>query len=512
MRVPSFFARPTTSCPRNASVLLALALAASALVARGAQAQADAKNPPSESEPRRVADAPAAAEPTLMPPAAERAGESVLSAEVAALRAEVAALQAAEVARQRRELEQQQAEAARASAEQVAAASSVAETDTTEERLRLYGFMDVGLQKLFIGKNSVANAVVESTASSFVLGNVNLYMDARPLPAWRALTEIRFTNYPHGQFTAGQPGTAFQRTSTRVQDTNNSSGGWSFVNWGSIVIERAQIEWSGIDWLNVRAGYWFTPYGIWNVDHGTPTLISLNVPLFVTFETFPARQLGVDVTGTFHLARWDLEYHVYVSNGRTPGQVDLTDDKMVGGRVVAHTSSPVELALGASTFYGRQSDTQVQIGSFVPPLTVNRNEVVAGSEWGIAGDVSIGVGPLRFRGEFVMGERRWDDGKHPLFFNLTLPSGRTWNTYGLLAYQLPWAGLEPYAYFEYSRDAIPGSQQVTLSSLGLNIHFTPATQLKLQYVHHQFSDVDDLGHDFTDTQIDMFYSRLVVAF
>jgi hypothetical protein len=56
------------------------------------------------------------------------------------------------------------------------------------------------------------------------------------------------------------------------------------------------------------------------------------------------------------------------------------------------------------------------------------------------------------------------------------------------------------------------AQVVTMSSVGLNIHFTPATQLKMQYAHDVFSDVDDLGRDFTATNIDFFSSRLVVSF
>jgi hypothetical protein len=104
---------------------------------------------------------------------------------------------------------------------------------------------------------------------------------------------------------------------------------------GAIILERAQIEWSGAEWLNVKAGYWFTPYGIWNIDHGSPTLIALNEPQFVVFEGFPARQVGIDVNGLFHATAWDFEYHAYVSNGRTLGQQDLTDDKMIGGRLVA---------------------------------------------------------------------------------------------------------------------------------------------------------------------------------
>ena len=98
------------------------------------------------------------------------------------------------------------------------------------------------------------NTVIESTSSTFVLGNVNLYLDARPNDRWRALTEIRFTGYPHGEFTPTQPGRAFQRTNNQIFDVNSASGGFAQTRWGAIILERAQIEYSWADWLRVRGG------------------------------------------------------------------------------------------------------------------------------------------------------------------------------------------------------------------------------------------------------------------
>ena len=51
-----------------------------------------------------------------------------------------------------------------------------------------------------------------------------------------------------------------------------------------------------------------------------------------------------------------------------------------------------------------------------------------------------------------------------------------------------------------------------MMSLGLNVHFTPATQLKIQYSHDEFFDLDELGRDFAGTDVDFLASRLVVSF
>jgi hypothetical protein len=439
--------------------------------------------------------------------------------EVRALREELAR-QSAELAAQRAELDRLANQSETADALQ-AAEVSVTETDEYQEKLSFYGFMDMGLQKAWLGRHAIANVVTDSTASTFVLGNVNLYIDAHPFAGWRALAEVRFTTYPNGEFTLGAPGQPVTRTSTTIQDANSSSGPWTATKWGSIILERAQIEYSAADWFNVKTGYWFTPYGIWNIDHGSPTLIALNQPQFVVFEGFPARQLGVDVNGVFHASSWDIEYHAYVSNGRTPGQHDLTDDKMVGGRLAARTSAPFQFTAGASSFYGRMSDKILIMESYTP-ITATRKEFVAMKEWGLAGDISADAGPVRFRSEFVMNERRYDEGKRPITTTGAFAADRrTWSAYGLLAYQLPWFGLEPYLYFEYNRDITLGSEEprtgdfsqvVTMSSIGLNIHFSPATQLKIQYAHDEFSDIDDLGRNFDGTDSDFLSSRLVVSF
>jgi hypothetical protein len=39
---------------------------------------------------------------------------------------------------------------------------------------------------------------------------------------------------------------------------------------------------------------------------------------------------------------------------------------------------------------------------------------MAAGEVGVSGDISADVGPLRFRSEFVLNERRYDEGKRPL--------------------------------------------------------------------------------------------------
>jgi len=58
-------------------------------------------------------------------------------------------------------------------------------------------------------------------------------------------------------------------------------------------------------------------------------------------------------------------------------------------------------------------DKRVVVDSFTP-LTVSRPEIMAASEAGLSGDIAADAGPLRFRSEFVLNERRYDEGKRPI--------------------------------------------------------------------------------------------------
>jgi hypothetical protein len=381
-----------------------------------------------------------------------------------------------------------------------------------EDKVRFYGFMDMGFQYMHFSDGGIASGAIQSQAPTFVMGNINLYVDAQPFERWRALFEVRFTNYPDGSSQLPALGQPYSRTSTTVYDVTSPSGGWSQIQYGSIVLERAFIQGTVARWLNVRLGYWPTPYGIWNVDHGTPTRISLNEPQFVVADAFPSKQTGLDLTGTVALAAWELEYHAYVSNGRTPGQLSLTNGKALGGRLVLRRTLPFPVALGASGYYGRYVDIQTKLAQGT--LNVVQDTVVAYDEVGGAADLTVDLKPVRIRSEFVVNQRRYDDGAHspaPLGLG-DLPSQTFWGTYGLLAYRLPWGGVEPYVFAELDRNLVPSAQGAGSVSGGINVYLTPGVQVKLQYTHLQLFDFDRIQRPLGQSAIDFAASRLVLAF
>jgi len=208
------------------------------------------------------------APPRTDPPEAAATAPSASSAsDIAALRAEVS-----ELKQGLDEVKQQQGAAE--------AASAAVESDAVGgEPLKIYGFMDMGAQHVWLNPDSALAHVFQVNSTSFMVGNVNLYFDAQPIKHFRGLLELRVTNSPRGDIeTYGGLGGTFAR-----KDTFSYDSGGTALNapmWGAtLILERAWVEWNEHQALKVRVGNFFTPFGIWNEDHGTPTLISLALPL-----------------------------------------------------------------------------------------------------------------------------------------------------------------------------------------------------------------------------------------
>ncbi|HEV8245228.1 MAG TPA: hypothetical protein VGP93_05645, partial [Polyangiaceae bacterium] len=278
--------------------------------------------------------------------------------------------------------------------------------------LSIYGFLDFGFNKFYTSENSQVGYLFPTRAGTFVLGNINVFFDAQPWDDWRALVEIRFTNLPHGveRGFASPAGDSYVRDDTTVQDFTSPSVRGE-VTLGSIIIERAQAEYAISDQAKLGGGYFFTPFGIWNADHGTPTLISLLLPSFIADQIIPTRVLGLQFHGSAYSGNWELGYHAWVGNSRTPSQVDFDEDKSFGARVFASSSgSALKTKVGASGYYGTGSDVVKEVVSLAP-FRVQTREVMAFREGAAGVDFSLDAGPLRVRTEGLIRDRKYEPGK-----------------------------------------------------------------------------------------------------
>jgi hypothetical protein len=388
---------------------------------------------------------------------------------------------------------------ARLAALEEAAAQTEAQKD--DSKIRFYGFGDMGFRKLWLKDDSRFRNIMPDKAS-FLFGSTNLYLDAQPHPKFRALTEVRFALYPNETV-----GSDFQPVSTKIYDTTSATGRNS-VTWSGIVLERAQIEYKQSDLLRVMAGYFLTPYGIWNVDHGSPTLISSAMPGFFAAEYFPTHLQGIQLLGSGQVADWEIGYRAYLANSRGKFITDDENGKLFGGRLyaTAHLGAKTTLTLGASGYRGSHVEKAYQI-AITDTFGVASTDKYAYDEWGAAGDVSLDSGPFRLRTEFVFHRIDYRTGqRQPYPMPGTFyPDRSEWDTYVIAAYRLPWLGLEPYVFGDCDRHrTYDNDRGITLSG-GLNVYLNPAAKIKLQYLHIMFQgerngttrdDFDDLDARF----------------
>jgi hypothetical protein len=350
------------------------------------------------------------------------------------------------------------------------------QASSDDHPLQIYGFADVTYYLPLFSKTSFLAAQIPEN-QQFVMGNFNLYLAKEISDRLRALGEVRFLYLPDGQ----NQGSSY--LSTQVDDPANL---YRPINWGGISIQRLYVEYDLLSNLTIRAGQFLTPYGIWNVDHGTPTLISIRAPYVIGQALFPVEQTGLELYGHTFFSEVGIEYHLTLSNGRGPidDTRDLDSNKAVGGRLVFEWKRDFDLKVGFSYYRGLYTNRTPL--SFDPSTGVSTSTILSRyDEQAVGGDVSLDWRGLAFRGEILDADHRYDPnfrGSGPTF----TPDNRQWGVYGLLGYRLPF-GLMPFGIAQYYKfPETPGNQYnpaVRAFAAGLNYRLHPSTVLKAEYTY-----------------------------
>jgi hypothetical protein len=329
-----------------------------------------------------------------------------------------------------------------------------------DDKLNIYGFADLGYTGLFYSDNPIVQDTRE-----FAFGNFNIYFAKNLLPKWRAMAEVRFLYTPHGTRNPVD-GSIFNATG---DDPANFSRP---IQWGGISIERGYVEYDLHELLTVRAGRFLTPYGIWNMDHGSPAIITPSRPYIIGEQYFPERQTGLDLFGQKYVGDIRIGYHATVSNGR--GTTDAFDDRdtklAFGGRLELELPLAGTLKLGGSIYGGR--------ATFAPfaPMVPNTEF----DELSYGADVQYDMGGFHAQAEFIGREREFVEG-HPQFGAAgPLPDGRDIGFYGLVGYRLQtlW-NVMPYALAERN-SPLDTSAYVHITSGQAGLNFRPAASLVLK--------------------------------
>ncbi len=388
------------------------------------------------------------------------------------------------------------------------------EIDTEVNKLlRVYGFFDLNFARNFYKEDSVL-ALYRSDKSTFY-SNLHLYIASQMTDSLGLLAEIRFSFLPLGQETSygikGLPGDQYERVDTTMVDPASRSTSGEGLRYGSVIIERAHLKYEPHDSFNLLAGRFLTPYGIWNIDHGSPVVIPINLPYVQRDQLVPWAQTGLQVYGRFFPStRVFFDYAATVSNGRGPTEsvLDLNENKGVGVRLKLTYEGPeVSVAFGSYGYYDQYADIKKSIGvAGISPGTEEHEkqfwaeveETESYHEYAIANDFLLELYDFRLQAEYIY---RYVDYTHPTLIDMeTLiltglsftdeyysPSHINHGGYLLLAYRLPldeWIAplsVLPYLMSEYYlyNDTIPDSEAVIFVG-GLNLRPSPFLAVKLE--------------------------------
>ncbi|MFT3922980.1 MAG: hypothetical protein QM778_10630 [Myxococcales bacterium] len=396
---------------------------------------------------------------------------------------------------------------------ELAALGLNAEEQGLDTDLHFSGFMDVNYLQLLNPDDAAFSTRTAGTEGSMFVGRLNLYATKNITESFRMMTEVRFMYSPNGSAPLFSTSGA---TSTEVID---SSGTGANVRWGGIYIERAYGEWSALRYLTLRLGAFLTPYGIWNVDHGSPVVVPVMRPYAVNGAFFPEHQTGVEAFGRMGVgSKFAVRYHLTLSNGLGPVSEyrDLDKNKAIGGRLALEYVGASTFQIGGSAFYGENSGGTTGLGISADGTKLQVQRVVSDQAYvtAVAGDVLWKYRRLHLQSEWV--GQRWqytEAGRTPVFtggqagvpVNALPPDVFNWAGYVLVGYRLPWWGVMPFGTLEYQRSNNYGILTKTaFSQVGLNIRPADAIVLKLEY---QFAFAGTEG-----TQVKVIAAQLAWAF
>ena len=377
-------------------------------------------------------------------------------------------------------------------------ATSAAVAETEEFKLNLYGFTD------FTYTARLNDFAYANPYPTFMVGNINLYVGAELGKGWRSLTEFRLLYLPHGNTPASaNPAVPAARTDTTVADPADYGRP---QRWGGVEIERAWVEYSLHPLLTIQAGQWLTPYGIWNVDHGSPVIIGVRRPYVVGEALIPERQTGVQLYGSYLVGTTEIGYHLGLSNGRGPldAYQDLNKNKAITARLSVSNDSPIgTVTVGGTLYRGRYTDRTSrfyvsQTGQFGMEWLATAGY----EELGLAADLRWTWNDLTVQGELITRDTAYQrEDLRPAAFAIPgvppgfVPDFHSTGWYVMAAYRLPWLNIMPF----FGGESYHPHQEFTPAAGaiwgGLNVRPIPRVVLKAQYTQSWFLDNTDLVGD-----------------
>lgn len=188
-------------------------------------------------------------------------------------------------------------------------------------RLQVSGYADV----------EIRSASEHSEHPRFRVHHFSVILTRQIDEHWRTFAEVEFEDAPRVEFTP---------ESQECQGTCT----------GQIFLEAMNVDYSPWDYAGVQLGRFFTPAGIWSVDHYPPFVATQERPLHIR-RIFPQLIDGALVHGVVPVGSVFIGYDTYVGNGNGGVSVgEMNRDKTTGLRATVQLPWLTKLEVGASVY------------------------------------------------------------------------------------------------------------------------------------------------------------------
>jgi len=298
------------------------------------------------------------------------------------------------------------------------------------------------------------NSTADGSEPGFRLHHMSLFFEKRVTDDWKFFSEIEYEDAPFLEFEFEDSG------------TDSACEGC----YGKIFLEAANFTYAYDPVANLRAGRFFTPAGIWSVDH-YPSFVPTQLRPEHVRRIFPQVVDGVGAFGTIAMGSTFINYDIYLGNGEgNSGSADSNSDKATGVKISLLLPFFKYFEVGGSAYNDKSTDAS----------SLDTDKIAVGAH------MKLKFSSFTFQAEYAKAEIDPEGG---------VSYDRVGHYAQLLYDYNKWTiGVRRDFYDENTS----GELDITFNSLIVNYHVNPSIVLKLE--HHQVED-QDITKDAYDQSI-----------
>ncbi|KAF0193050.1 MAG: Uncharacterized protein FD165_153 [Gammaproteobacteria bacterium] len=291
--------------------------------------------------------------------------------------------------------------------------------------------------------------------SAFRLHHLSLFFTKQLAEKWRFFSEIEY-----------EDGSNFEGPET---------AGVLKSDDGKIFVEAVNTDFLYDSRANLRVGRFFTPAGIWSIDHYPPFVPTQVRPQHIR-KIFPQLVDGLMVYGTLPAGDSFVNYDAYIGNGEgNSGAGDSNSEKALGAKISV-VFPALDLEVGG-TIYRDEKDTG----------NANADKTAAG----VHAKLSAGgfTGQFEYAAADLTPAGGGSDDEVEGWYLQILYDLSNW-TFGLR-----------HDVYDSDKDNPVTLTEDTVNSVFVNYHVSPTMVIKLE--HHVTDDASDPVNDPTQTMASM---------